>query len=481
MKAFDHEIVSGSVLRSVWKLAWPVVLLNLVNGLHGFVDHVLIGRYVPSASNAANAAVGVAWQVFLVMVVLLASLFHGMNVLIARYAGQQDRANMSRVAYHAFLATIITLVGVVAPAGYFLAPGLLEIVRAEPEVRAHALPYLRILFTCGAPIFLMFMFSGAFHASGDPKTPLFLGILATVLNVCFSLVLIPGVEPFDIRLPGTELAVTVPLHIPAFGAAGAAMGTVLAPLVSVIIAITIVFRHKTILQPPERFTLVPNITVLRRVARIGIPTGVQGVALNVGGVALLAFIGSLQESAAAQAAYTICYAQLFSLVSWPGIGLRSAAGTVMGQNIGAGDPQRGKTAVALAAKLGALWGVGVGLLFWFFPGPLLGLFGATEEPVHGYGVSLLHFLAISGVLLVSTQALTGGIQGAGETVLPMIIAMITQIGVLLGVCAFFTWFGGLTPERVWLAILIGHFTRLVLTYAVFRTERWAHKQVELHK
>ncbi len=479
MKSFDHELVSGSVFRSVWKLAWPVIMLNLMNGVHGFVDHVLVGHFVASGDNAANAAIGVAWQVFLVVVVLIASLFHGMNVLVSRYAGRRDRENMSRVAYHSFLATVWIMLGVMAPLGYFMAPWLLGLAHADPEVRLHALPYIRILFTCGTPIFLMFMFTGAFQASGDVKTPLFLGALATVLNVCISAVLIPGVRPFDISLPGMDWTVHVPLHIPALGTSGAALGTVLAPLVSVIIAVSIIFRRKTLLQPPARFTLLPDFQVLRAVARIGIPAGIQGVALNIGGVALLSFIGSLEHGSAAQAAYTICYAQLFSLVTWTGLGLRSAASALMGQNIGAGDPSRGKAAVAMAAKLGFIWAVGVGLLFWFFPGWLLGLFGATDEPIYGYGQSLLHYLAFSGLVLVAAQALTGGIQGAGQTLLPMVIAMVTQVGVLLGICAFFSLRGELTPDRVWGAILASHAMRLALTFALFRTSRWAHTKVEL--
>jgi Na+-driven multidrug efflux pump len=120
MKKFDDELVSGSIVRSVWKLAWPVTLLNLVNGLHGFVDHVLIGHYIESTTNAGNAAIGAAWQVFLVIVVFIASLFHGMNVLISRYAGKQDRDNMSRVAYESFLAAVYILVLIVGPIGYLL-------------------------------------------------------------------------------------------------------------------------------------------------------------------------------------------------------------------------------------------------------------------------------------------------------------------------------------------------------------------------
>ena len=464
MKKFDQELVSGSILRSVWKLTWPAASLNLVNGIHGLVDHILIGHYIDSADNAGNAAIGVAWQVFLVFVVFIASLFHGMNVLIARYAGKQDRDNMSKVAYEAFLTAVFILLFVVAPVGYLIAPYLIDLVGASAEVESHALPYLRLLFTCGAPLFLMFMFTGAFQASGDPKTPLVLGILTTALNVCISVVLITGMGPF-----------------PALGTIGAGLGTVLAPFVSVIISIVLILRRKTILQPPSNFRLLPDLSVMKIVARIGIPTGIQGVLLNLGGFAIIIFIGTMDKSISAptMAAYTICYAQLFSIITWTCFGLRSASGTLMGQNIGAGDPQRGKQAVRVAATLGAIWAIAIGSLFWLYPADLLALFGATEGPIVEIGTSLLRMLSFSGIVLAITLALTGGLQGAGETKLPMYIAFLTQILLLLGLCAFFKWQGTLTPYRIWVSIFISHFARLILTALVFRTEQWAHTKIEM--
>ena len=464
MKKFDDELVSGNIVWSVWKLSWPVTLLNLVNGLHGMVDHILVGHYIASESNAANAAIGVAWQVFLVIVVFIASLFHGMSVLISRYAGRQDRENMSRVAYEAFLGSLYILVFIVAPIGYCISPYLLDLVGAPPEVQVHALPYLRVLFVLGAPLFLSFMFTGAFQASGDAKTPLMLGVLATFLHIGISYVLITGAGPF-----------------PPMGTVGAALGAVLAPLLTVCVSIALVMRRKMLILPPGEYRLIPDFAIMKVIARIGIPTGIQGVLLNIGGVAIMWVLGSLQKDIAAPAlaAYTICYAQLFSLVTWTSFGLRAAAGTLMGQNIGAGKHQRGKNAVRVAAAFGAGWAVLIGAIFWFFPVELLSLFSAADGAILDIGVSLLRYLTFSGVVLAVALALTGGLQGAGETKLPMYIAFLTQIVVLLGICWWYDWHGALTAERVWMAIFISHSSRLLLTWLVFRTEKWAHTVVEL--
>ncbi len=458
MSVFDEQLVSGSILRSVWKIAWPVITLNLVNGLHALVDHILVGNFVEAQDNAANAAIGAAWQVFLVLVVFIASVFHGMNVLIARYAGRKDQVRVSKVAYEAFLSAVYVLVCIVAPIGWFIAPHLLDFVEAEPIVQEHALPYLRLLFTCGAPLFLMFMITGAFQAAGDPKTPLKLGILTTILNIVLSFFFIVGVG---------------------MGTVGAALGTLLAPAVTVCIAIALILSKKMIIQPPVRFRLVPDLLVMKTVVQIGIPTGIQGVLLNVGGVLLLRFIGTLPQSAAAQAAYVLCYSQLFAVVTWTSFGLRAAAGTLSGQNLGAEKSERAARCVYTAAGFGFLWASVWASLYWVAPEFLLGLFSVSEGPVLEFGRSLLKYLSFSGIALATALALTGGLQGAGDTKSPMWIAFVSQIVILLGICQIYSMLNMLTPNRVWMAILISHTIRLAFTGLAFRYGKWAEVKVEL--
>jgi Na+-driven multidrug efflux pump len=194
---------------------------------------------------------------------------------------------------------------------------------------------------------------------------------------------------------------------------------------------------------------------------------------------LLRFIGKLDYSASAQAAYTICYVQLFSLVTWTSFGLRAAASTLIGQNLGADQPERARRGVQVAAAVGAVWAAMIGLIFWNFPESLLWLFQAVDEPIRSYGISLLRYLSFSGVVLAVTLALTGGLQGAGDTKMPMYIAFLTQIVVLLGYCWILDRSGALTTDRIWFGILLSHSVRLVMTYVVFHKGRWAQIRLEL--
>jgi putative MATE family efflux protein len=460
MKKFDEEIVSGGTFRSIWKVAWPVIITQLIANVHGIIDQVLVGH---KDGFEGQAAIGASWQLFLVIVVFLSSLFQGMNILVAQYVGRQDSAAVNRIAYHTFLACAYLLFFIVAPAGYFLTPWLLSLVDVSAGVREHALPYLRVLFVVNAPLFFMFLLGGVLQSSGNIKIPLILGIATAVTHITVSYVLINGIGPF-----------------PELGTVGAAVGTVLGPLPGVIVGIWLILSRRVFVGPPDRFTLIPDLTILRRSAAIGIPTGIQAVLLNVGGAALIFFINQLPDSGAALAAYSVCYSQIFSIVTFTGFGLRAACATVIGQNIGAGKMARGEHAVYLGAGIGLVWALFFGAIFWTLPGPLLSIFALSENlMVEAISRTLLQFLTFSGVFVVVMLAFTGGLQGAGDTRRPMYIAFVTQIVILLGLCVAFDQTGHLTANNIWLSILISHATRLVLTYAVFAKGDWRKIKVSL--
>jgi Na+-driven multidrug efflux pump len=219
--------------------------------------------------------------------------------------------------------------------------------------------------------------------------------------------------------------------------------------------------------------------VIRSLFRFGLPTGVQGIAMNLAGVMLLRYIGGLEQSAAAQAAYAIGYTELFSLITWTSVGLMGAAATVAGQNLGAGQPERAIQGVHSASRLG-LWVAGaVGLAFVAVPQVLLALFGATEAEVARIGGQLLRYLAVSGFFITVALTYTGGLQGTGDTRSPLFITLASQIAVPLGLCAVIEATRPLVASDIWIAIVLGHFTRCVLTVLRFRQGRWRHIKVEI--
>ena len=458
-RRYDRSIVEGPLFPAVWAIAWPTMLQNIIGGLQGIVDHVMVGRYV---GFNANAAIGVSWQIFLVVIVFISSLFAGMSVLVARFVGAGDHDKVDRTVYQAFLTAAFLSIGVLAPAGYFVSPWLLEFVNAAPEVRAEALPYLRIMFAFSLGMMLFFMLGGALRSAGDARTPLRLGVAVTVLNLVLNVILIRGLGP-----------------IPALGTAGAAWGTVIAFGVVGIYALAKLWSGTWVVGFPRGESMGPDWGIIRALFRFGLPTGIQGVVMNVGGVLLLSFIGSLAQSAAAQAAYAVSYTQLFSFVTWTTVGLMGAAATVAGQSLGAKKPERATDAVHTAARI-AVIGAGLfGLIFLLLPRQLLAIFGMNEPVVVQLGVQLLRILSLSGLFVAVALTYTGGLQGTGDTRSPLYISIISQVAVPLGLCFIIQQTSVLDPIDIWLAILLGHFTRCALSVIRFNQGKWRAIAVDI--
>jgi putative MATE family efflux protein len=456
---YDRSIIEGPLVPAVWKLAWPTMVQNIIGGLQGIVDHVMVGRYV---GHVGNAAIGVSWQIFLVVVVFISSLFTGMSVLVARFAGAGDEEKVNSAVYQAFLTAFVLSLGVLAPVGYLIAPSLLNVVNATPEVAAEALPYLRIMFGFSWGLLIFFMLGGALRSAGDAQTPMRLGIIATVANVVLNVILIRGLGP-----------------IPAFGTTGAAMGTVIAMCSVGAYAIYKLYAGGWVVGFPKDARLRPDWTIIRALFRFGLPTGVQGIAMNVGGVFLLAYIGSLAQSAAAQAAYTVVYTQLFSLITWTSVGLMGAAAAMAGQNLGAGKPERADAAVHAAGRIAISGAAVVGVLFLVMPRQLLSIFGMNEPGVVELGVQLMRVLSVSGIFIAVALTYTGGLQGTGDTRSPLYISVVSQVIIPLGMCFVLDRLGTLDAMDIWLAILIGHMTRCTLSVIRFRQGDWRNIAVDI--
>jgi putative MATE family efflux protein len=455
---FDRSIVEGPIAHAVWKIAWPTVLQNAIGGLQGIVDHAMVGHYV---GYTANAAIGVSWQIFLVVIVFISSVFTGMGVLVARFAGANQPDKVNRTVYQACLTAIVLALGIMAPVGYLLSPYLLELVHATPEVRAEALPFLQTMFVYSVGMLMFFMLGGALRAAGDARTPLRLGVALTVLNIALNVMLIPGYGP-----------------IPALGTRGAAIGTSTASLLVSGVGLWLLLSGRLVVSFPRTMSWRPDWAIVRSLFRFGLPAGVQGVAMNLAGVMLLRFIGSLEHSAEAQAAYAVGYSELFSLITWTSVGLMGAAGAVAGQNLGAGHPDRTMRAVSIASRIGLVVAGCVSAMFLLIPEQLLWIFGLKDPIVVNIGKELLRYLSVSGFFITVALTYTGGLQGTGDTRSPLYITLVSQIVVPIGLCATLQATGQLSTSGVWTAILLGHLTRCVLTVTRFKQAKWRTIVVE---
>jgi putative MATE family efflux protein len=456
---YDRSIVEGPLLPAVWKLAWPTMLTNIIGGLQGMVDQALVGNLI---GYKANAAIGVSMQMWLIVMIFISSLFTGMSVLVARFAGAGDHDKVDRTVYQAFVTAIGLALLIMAPIGYFAAPWLLNLVNAAPEVQAEALPFLRIMFVFSGGMLVFFMLSGALRSAGDARTPMILGISLTLLNLVLNIILIRGLGP-----------------IPAFGTRGAAMGTCIASGLLAVYSLMKLWNGGWVVSFPRGQGYGPDWAIIRELFRFGLPSGIQGIAMNIGGVFMLGFIGSLAHSAAAQAAFAVSYTQLFSLITWTSVGLMGASAAIAGQNLGAGKPDRAAAAVRVAARIGLSSAAILGALFLFFPRQLLAIFGMHDPVVVEIGVQLLRVLSLSGLFITVALTYTGGLQGTGDTKSPLYISIISQVVLPLGICFVISRTGTLQPIHIWIAILVGHATRCALSVLRFNQGKWRGISVDI--
>lgn len=458
-KTFDRAIVEGPLPRAVWKLAWPTMLQNVIGGIQGIIDQVMVGNYV---GHTGNAAIGVSLQLFILVIVFVASVFSGMGVLVARFAGAGEADKVNRTVYQAFLTAVFMALGVLAPLGYFLAPTLLNLINAAPEVQVEALPYIRVMFVFSIGMLTFFMMSGALRSAGDARTPLRLGIAMTALNIVLNVILIRGLGP-----------------IPAFGTVGAAMGTAIASGLTGVAFVGLLFSGRLVVKFSPSMSFSPDWQIIRELFRFGLPTGFQGIVMNLAGVLLLRFIGSLEYSSQAQAAYAVGYNELFALITWTSVGLMGATATVAGQNLGAGHPDRSERAAMIASSIGVGVAALIGLVFLTAPRALLAIFGMDDGVQYELGRQLLAYLAVSGVFVTVALTYTGGLQGTGDTRSPLYISIVSQVVIPIGLCSYFDVTRGLEPADIWLAIVLGHVARATLSVIRFRQGKWRDIAIEI--
>ncbi|HYV96934.1 MAG TPA: MATE family efflux transporter [Gemmatimonadaceae bacterium] len=459
--SYDRSLIEGPLRSAVWKLAWPTIVVNVIGGFQGLIDNVLVGHFV---GYKGNAAISISWQIFIFVIVFISSTFIGMSVLVSRFVGADDPDKVNRVVYQAFLTAMFLSFVVLGPVGYLLSPFLLGFVSASPDVIKEALPFLRISFAFSGGMLIFFMLGGALRAAGDARTPMVLGVVTTLLNILFNVILIKGLGP-----------------IPAFGTKGAAMGTAIAFGLVAVYSLWRLWHGGWVVEFPRHHGLRPDWDIILQLFKFGLPAGFQGIAMNLGGIFMARFIGHTEHGAEAQAAFGIAYSQLFSFITWTSQALLGASATVAGQNLGAHNPQRANDAVHAAARIGLYGAAAVGVFFLVIPRQLFAAFGMTDATVLDIGAQLLRILGVSGLFITVALTYTGGLQGTGDTKSPMWISIISQIIIPIGICFTLQQIGTLQPIHIWVAILIGHMTRCTLSVIRFNQGEWRKITVRVGK
>ena len=427
----------------VFALAWPAVVANLLYSTVGFVGTKIVG--VLGAQ--AVAAVTTGNRIFFILQAVLMAVTAGTTALVARAWGAGDRDEAERVTT-ASVAVCVGLAGSLTVPGMLFADELAHIFRLDPEAIAHASTFIWWLSVFNAPFAASFVIGTALRAAGDTRTPLWIGGLTNVVNIVLAYGLVLG-----------------RFGLPRLGVAGAAIANGLAFSFGAVIFAWLWLRGRLLLgRGPAGALARPR---LRRMLQIGYPAALEQVVWQ-GGFIVFLWIVSLYGTAP-YAAYGIGVTILsFSFVV--GFGFSIAAGTLVGQHLGAEDPAGAARSGwrALRLSIGAM--VVLGALIIFFARSIAQFMIADPEVVE-LTVFFIYVLGAMQPLMAIEFALGGALRGAGDTRFPLLAVLSGLVGVRVTLAALFAWLG-LSVHWVFAALIGDYIVKATMLTTRFASGRW---------
>lgn len=391
LRGAHRDYTEGPLTRAIVLLAVPMVLELVMESLFALADIFWVARL---GANAA-AAVGVTESLESLVYGILMGLGMGATAMVARRVGEKDEEHAAVAAVQAFLLGLVVAVAIAVP-GYRYAPQLLRGMGASPEVVETGLGFARVTQISTPVVMLLFVLNAIFRGAGDAVIAMKVLWFANLINLALDPCLIFGWGPF-----------------PTLGVTGAAMATTIGRTCGVLLQLYYLFHADCRVRILPRHLRVDWV-VLRRMARVSLTGSVQFLIPTASWTALVRIVAL--SGGAALAGYTIAIRiVIFSLL--PAWGLSNAAATLVGQNLGAGKPERSEQSVWLTGLYNAAFLAAIGLAYYFVPSWLIGFFSHDAEVV-GYAVACLQTMAVGYVFYAYGMVMVQAFNGAGDTTTP---------------------------------------------------------------
>jgi len=444
-RKIEQGLVDGRLSRSIWKLAAPMIVTGALQDLFSMVDLFFVG----GLGHVEVAALSIAGTVVAILMMLVQGIAVGTMAVISHYTGEKNYEMSDDVLGQTFILSVIGA-GIMLLTALFLVEPLLQLFGATGDVLLYAAEYLRINFAFSIAIFLAVGMEYALRGSGDARTPLYALIIANILNIILDPMFIMGYGPF-----------------PAMGVAGSALATVLTRGIGVVVLFAhLLFGHSTLRLRLR--CLKPNFPLLKRIVSIGSFASLQVLVREISFLFLMRLVTSFGD--VTLAAYGIG-SRIRTAIMVPGSGFASAAAVLVGQNLGAENPERATQSAWRAVLYYEYIAVPVALSFLIFAPTIVGAFNDHPEVI-AIGSSFLRYLAVTFPFLTFSLMLSQAMNGAGDTRTPTIINAIGQLGFRIPVAYLFARGVGLGPTGIWLGINASDIVQGIGMALVFRTGRW---------
>ncbi|MBX3261130.1 MAG: MATE family efflux transporter [Labilithrix sp.] len=452
VRGSQEDLTTVPLRRAVLLLATPVVLEMSMESLFAIVDIF----YVSRLGSEAIATVGLTETMLSPVYALSIGLSAGATALISRRTGEKDPEGAAVAAGQVILVALV-YAAVIGAAGALLAPTLLSAMGASASVLASGATYARTMLGGSVTIFLLFVFSAIFRSAGDAVIAMRSLWLANGLNIALAPVLIFGVGP-----------------IPAHGVLGAAIATTVSRGVGVLYQVSVLSRGPRRPRLPfERRHLGPRPRVMVRLVRLAWTATIQVLVETVSWLGLVRILSAF--GSAAVAGYTIAM-RVTTFVLLPALGLATSAATLVGQNLGANEPERARRSVSTIALYNTLFLLVIGATLAVAARSVLGVF--TSDPsVLAYGADCLRIVAIGFVTFAYGMVTIQAFNGAGDPMTPLAINLGAFWGLRVPLAYVLAVLVDLGPRGVFLAITASYSAQAIAGGVLFRRGRWQRKKV----
>ena len=430
------------------RLALPIVAANLLQTMYNLADTFFLGKLGKEAVSAPS----IALNIFSFLIVFGFGFASAGTTLIAQSIGKRDREKAD--FYLGQMTTLMTVTSlVIAAAGILLSPLLIRILLVPEEARLYTWQYMTIIFA-GLPfMFMAFILQGSLQGIGDSLTPLLVQGCAVILNIVLDPLLVFGAGP-----------------IPAMEVKGAAFATVFAQFTASIASLLILVKGKRGIRLSRR-NLRPRPEAYRLLLSIGLPSSIgQGVSA-LGFTVLQGIVNGF--GTAVVAAFGIGN-RIIGLFNLPAQGLASANAVLVGQKLGAKEPEKAKTVVMMSMVTITVF-ISLGMVYTFFRGSGLVRFFVNDPEVIGHGARLFRLFSPSVVFFAIFTVITGAFQGGGDTK-PVMILSIARLWLLrVPLAVLLSRTAGMGAEGIWAAMFISNTVIAAAGFLFLSTGRWLRR------
>ena len=452
-----RDMTTGSTSSAIIQFTIPLLIGNIAQQLYSTVDSIVVGQYV---GDNALAAVGASGPVTNLLLVLFVGISTGAGIMVSQFFGARDKQMLSKTIGNTLVMTLLAGI-VMMLMGVFLSRPFLELLDTPAEILDMAATYLRIIFIGIIGFAFYNILSGILRGLGDSFMPLVFLLVCCGLNIVLDLLFVAGFK---------------------MGVAGVAWATILSWAVSAVLCFIKIIRMKDELALTKE-SLKLDGHLCRDLILLGLPSGATQAIFSLSMVIVQSLTNSMGTDVIA---CNVIIMRVDGFAMMPNFSFGMAMTTFVGQNVGANRMDRVEEGTKNGLKMGVGTAAVLVLCLLFFGKYLIEMFTRTEHLIE-LSINMLRVLAVGYVAMAVTQILSGVMRGAGDTVSPMWISLVTTVAIRVPLAYLFAF---LTrnearphgePIALFLSMLISWLGGALITFLVYRRGKWKAKSVTKKK